>query len=249
MEDLRKQFAKLLVDIGYLPRGFRLPNNLGREQESTATTVQNATDANCNTMHHVKAVLCAGLYPNIIVAPKSDKQDDCKSAFQSFKDDVYLHPLTISLFEMELESWYCCYLEVVKVTNSFVRDATPVSEFALRTTPTVSLLYMTGKFRNSAKPATLVKHLRAQMEKMPLRIIITPENDVIGRSGSKYLIQAVTTSLFQREIKDHEGRRESNNNRIPRRREHHSSSSWAGKKEQNTRGETGTTCRWRRNLT
>ena len=51
------------------------------------------------------------------------------------------------------------------------------------------------KFRIAAKAATLVKHLRAQMETMLLRKIISPEDDITESEEGKALIQAVSALL------------------------------------------------------
>lgn len=60
MEDLKKQFSKLLKDIGFLPGSFVL----GKE----ASSIANGDHENLGL---VKAILCAGLYPNILVAPQT----------------------------------------------------------------------------------------------------------------------------------------------------------------------------------
>lgn len=220
MEDLRKQFASLLVDIGFLPKNFRLPQSFGRGRDNGRGTqdqqvsTPNISTGNGDNIHLVKAVLCAGLYPNIIVAPRtlvprdgrlSDKKaGEC--AFQSLKGDVYLHPSTISFSAKRLDSRYCCYHEIVKTSKTYVRDATPVSEFALLLFGGSLKVYHTHgvvtvddwlKFRIAAKPATLVKHLRAQMESMLLKKIVSPEEDVTGSPEGKALIQAVSTLLEQ----------------------------------------------------
>lgn len=59
MEDLRKQYHSLLIDIGFLPKKFRLKD------------MNHVANANSHNIGLIKAVLCAGLYPNIVVAPRS----------------------------------------------------------------------------------------------------------------------------------------------------------------------------------
>lgn len=219
MEDLRKQFADLLVDVGFLPRGFRLKGGHGRNScgsnSRNANDPPSAADAYSDNMPLIKAILCAGLYPNIIVAPRplvrvggmSDKQaGEC--AFQSLKGEVYLHPSTISFSEKHLDSRYCCYHEIVRTSKTYVRDCTPVSEFALLLFGGSLKVYHTHgvvtvddwlKFRISPKAAALVKHLRAQMESMLLKKIVSPTEDITGSDEAKALIQAVST-LFASEI-------------------------------------------------
>ena len=59
MEELRKQYHSLLIDIGFLPKKFRLKDT------------NHAANVNSQNIGLIKAVLCAGLYPNIVVAPRS----------------------------------------------------------------------------------------------------------------------------------------------------------------------------------
>merc|ERR1711957_149896 len=56
-------------------------------------------------------------------------------------------------------------------------------------------------FRISKKPATLVKHLRSQMESLLLKKIVSPNIDVTGSPEGKALIQAIST-LVQKETKE-----------------------------------------------
>ena len=228
IEDLREQFAALLVDIGFLPKGFRLQGSLGRggrgrgggrggrgNQAQQPQGPPSPADANSTNMALVKAILCAGLYPNIIVAPRNlvrgtlsvENKTVGECAFASTKGDVYLHPCTISFKEKTLDSRYCCYHDIVKTSKIYVRDCTSVSEFALLLFGGSLKVYHTHgvvacdewlKFRISAKPATLVKHLRAQMESMLLKKIVSPEEDVTGSKEGQALIQAVST-LLERE--------------------------------------------------
>lgn len=220
MEDLRKQFADLLVDVGFLPREFRLKggrNVRGSNNNRRPEAPPSAADVYSDNMPLIKAILCAGLYPNIIVAPRplvradgglSDKQaGEC--AFKSLKGEVYLHPSTISFSEKRLDSRYCCYHEIVRTSKTYVRDCTTVSEFALLLFGGSLKVYHTHgvvtvddwlKFRISPKAAALVKHLRAQMERMLLQKIVSPTEDITGSDESKALIEAVST-LFASEVK------------------------------------------------
>eukprot|EP00978_Attheya_sp_CCMP212_P018599 scaffold51117_cov43-Attheya_sp.AAC.3 len=220
MEDLRRQFADLLVDIGFLPKKFRLETR-GRNTKQTERKAVDfsSSDANANSqnIHLVKAILCAGLYPNIIVAPKSlvnqsgsSKADKAAGEvpFLSLKGDVYLHPSTISFKEKKLSSRYCCYHEIVKTSKIYVRDCTSVSEFAiLLFGGSLKLYHMHGvitiddwlRFRIARRPAALVKHLRSQMETMLLKKIVSPDQEVTGSPEGRALIQAIS-ALLEKEV-------------------------------------------------
>eukprot|EP00957_Ditylum_brightwellii_P009525 718855-Ditylum_brightwellii.AAC.1 len=174
-------------------------------------------NSNSENVHLLKAILCAGLYPNIIVAPRSlvwpgndRKKQVGECAFQSQKGEVYLHPCCISFKEKGLDNRYCCYHEIVKTSKIYVRDCTTVSEFALLLFGGNLKVYHTHgvatvdswlRFRIAAKPATLVKDLRAQMESMLLRKIVSPDDDVTNSPEGKALIYAVS-SLLEKETKE-----------------------------------------------
>ena len=102
IEDLRKQFHSLLIDIGFLRKKFQLKD------------MNHVNNTNSQNTGLIKAVLCAGLYPNIIVGPRvvapsiagggKSKEINNKNvgehAFRSHtKGDVYLHPSTIAFDE------------------------------------------------------------------------------------------------------------------------------------------------------
>jgi len=205
MEDLRRQFAGLLKDIGFLPKSFQLKS------------LDNAENANSTNTGLLKAVLCAGLYPNIIVAPRelagstNSKKIAGEHAFRSYsKGDVYLHPSSVAFGESKLDSRYCCYHEMVRTSKTYVRDCTSVSAMAvllfggkLEVYQTHGICSVDGwlKFQIDAKPATLVKYLRSQMERVLVRKIVKPEQDVVGTEDGKAMIESISL-LFQREAEE-----------------------------------------------
>ncbi|KAG7344957.1 ATP-dependent helicase HrpA [Nitzschia inconspicua] len=205
MEDLRRQFRSLLVDIGFLSSDFRL-NDLNH-----------ASNANSNNIGLIRAVLCAGLYPNVIVAPKSvissapPRPSDKKMGEVPFrsrtKGEVFLHPSTIAFEELRLDSRYCCYHELVRTSKTYVRDCTTISPLALLLFGGALEVYQSHgvcsvdgwlKFRIDAKPATLIKYLRNNMERMLLEKILHPQQDVMATKEGKALIDSISR-LFESE--------------------------------------------------
>lgn len=206
MEELRKQFAALLVDIGFLPSDFRLDGNSG----GPCASLTSDANVNAGNIDLLKAVLCAGLYPNIILAPRplvngTSKQEAGEMAFQSrSKGEVYLHPSTLSFSAKKLEYRYCCFREIMQTRKLYVRDATVVSPFALLLFGGALNVYHEDgvvtvdewlKFRIARTPATLVKYLRSQMENMLLRKIVAPEDDVSSTPAAKAVIESISTLL------------------------------------------------------
>jgi HrpA-like RNA helicase len=206
MEDHRKHYASLLVDSGFLPKSSRLSNG----KTPSDHTVVHAANANAGNVALLKAVLCAGLYPNILVAPRplvngTATQQAGETAFQSnSKGEVYLHPCTILYSAKKLESRYCCFHEIVRTSKMFVRDCTTVNPIALVLFGgSIEIYHREGvisvdewlKFRISTLQATLMKHLRVQMESILLQKILSPEDNTANSATGRALIESISVLL------------------------------------------------------
>lgn len=80
----------------------------------------------------MRAVLCAGLYPNVLeVLPPS--RPGGEPSFKSPDGKVQLHPCSVNFGvpASKLGSRYVFYHEKVKTSAVFVRDCTPVEPYAL----------------------------------------------------------------------------------------------------------------------
>ena len=185
---LRKQLENYMLDIGF----------------SAPAASSGFISIDSNEMHLIRAVIAAGLYPNIIVAPKSIASTAGEVAFRGQKGEVYLHPCTIAFSAKKLDSRYCCYHEIVKTSKVYVRDCTAVSKFAILLFGGALKVYQSHgvaavddwlKFRITAKPATLVKYLRSSMEALLLEKIMNPEVDVNASQKGKAVIDAVSALL------------------------------------------------------
>lgn len=194
MLQLRRQLEKYMLDIG-----FSLP---------ASSSYLLSVDS--NDMHLVRAVIAAGLYPNIIVAPQvfSGKTAG-EVAFRGRQGEVYLHPCTNAFSAHRLASRYCCYHEIVKTSKVFVRDCTTVSKFAILLFGGALKVYQSHgivvvddwlTFRIQAKPATLVKYLRNTIEALLLETIMNPQLDVSGTSKGKAVIDTVSALLKMESI-------------------------------------------------
>ena len=198
MEDLRRQYASLLSEIGFLPDGFRLNSR----QESFA-------NSNSSKDTIVRAVLCAGLYPNVVVAPRTlmetsnARQTAGEVPWRSRQGDAYLHPSALAFSACHIPSRYAVYYEMVKTSKLYVRDSTPVNPLALLLFGgTLNLHRVQGaltvdqwlQFRVTPQTATLLKHLRAQMEAMLLKKILSPSEEV----DNKLVLKAVEALLEER---------------------------------------------------
>ncbi|XP_072988062.1 DExH-box ATP-dependent RNA helicase DExH1 isoform X2 [Typha latifolia] len=112
MEDMRNQFVDLLSDIGFVnkAKGAKAYNHYGDDLEM------------------VCAILCAGLYPNVIQCKRRGK----RTAFYS-KDvgKVDIHPSSVNAGVHQFPLPYMVYSEKVKTTSIYIRDSTNISDYAL----------------------------------------------------------------------------------------------------------------------
>lgn len=76
----------------------------------------------------VSAVLCAGLYPNVIQCKKRGK----RTAFYSKEvGKVDIHPSSVNAGVHIFPLPYMVYSEKVKTSNIYIRDSTNISDYAL----------------------------------------------------------------------------------------------------------------------
>lgn len=91
---------------------------------------EHRSNANGGNIQLIKAVVCAGLYPNVAVAPSSLCPSSSFSSkagrgaktagevpFQGRKGPMYLHPMMVSFDRKEFDSRYGVYHEVVKTSK------------------------------------------------------------------------------------------------------------------------------------
>jgi len=188
---LKRQLEKYMRDIGF----------------SSKPKGRNSTNHNdVQELHLIRAVIAAGLYPNIVIAPRSLQGKTAgEVTFRGQKvREIYLHPSTIAFTATELESRYGCYHEIVKTSKVYIRDSTAVSKFAILLFGGSLKVYQTHgvaavdewlKFRIDAKSATLVKYLRSSMEALLLEKIMDPAIDVASSKKGKAVIEAVSSLL------------------------------------------------------
>jgi hypothetical protein len=140
IEETRKHLHRMLLDIGFASR-----KDKQRDNENSAN------------MKLVRAVLCAGLYPNIckiephfdskgslpLAPPSHDHEIDlirflrffaggvqyCR--FKTRSEEVYLHPTSVNHNVKTFSSKWLVYHEKVKTSKVYLRDSTMISIFPL----------------------------------------------------------------------------------------------------------------------
>uniref|UniRef100_A0A665WCW9 Putative ATP-dependent RNA helicase DHX57 n=1 Tax=Echeneis naucrates TaxID=173247 RepID=A0A665WCW9_ECHNA len=145
---LKRQFAELLSDIGFIKEGLRA--RIIERMCSTGTDgVLEATgpEANLNSenIRLMSAMLCAALYPNVVQvrSPQGNYKMTSKGAMKMqpkanelrfmTKNDgcVHVHPSSVNYMVRHYSSPYLVYHEKVKTSRVFIRDCSMVSVYPL----------------------------------------------------------------------------------------------------------------------
>ncbi|OVA07164.1 Helicase [Macleaya cordata] len=169
MEDMRKQFLDLLSDIGFVnkAKGAKAYNHYSDDLEM------------------VSAILCAGLYPNVVQCKRRGK----RTAFYTKEvGKVDIHPASVNAGVHLFPLPYMVYSEKVKTTSIYVRDSTNISDYALllfggslipsKTGEGIEMLEGYLHFSASKSVLDLIKKLRGELDKLLGRKIEEPALDI-----------------------------------------------------------------------
>jgi ATP-dependent RNA helicase DHX57 len=208
----RRQYAEILADLGFVPQDYPgaaaaagyNPGSAGGAAGSAAAeafTRPGGVDQFAGHARVVKAVLCAGLYPQLlrVDAPAAKFQHTSGGAFEvdatakqlKFFDRergrVFLHPSSSNFNRGRFESGWLVFSELVQTSKVFVRESSMV--------PVYSVLLFGGElgvshgagvvrvdgwatFRAPARIAVLVRELRAEVAALLGRKVADPGVDL-----------------------------------------------------------------------
>ncbi|XP_064642858.1 ATP-dependent DNA/RNA helicase DHX36-like isoform X2 [Lineus longissimus] len=164
LTNMRKQFADLLFDLGFI---------------STKSPTDADVNINAGNNKLLRAVLCAGLYPNVGKIPSQRKKGKVKRIWKIFtKNDgrVNIHPKSVNYEEPFPYKWLVYYLKM-KTTKVYLYDATAISPYPLLFFGgDITIKNVDGDecvvvddwivFKASQKIASLVKDLRHELDKV-----------------------------------------------------------------------------------
>lgn len=169
MDDMRMQFLDLLSDIGFVNKS-RGPS---------------AYNQYSHDLEMVCAVLCAGLYPNVVQCKRRGK----RTAFYTKEvGKVDIHPGSVNAGVHIFPLPYMVYSEKVKTTSIYIRDSTNISDYALllfggnllptKTGDGIEMLGGYLHFSASKSVLDLMKKLRSELDKLLNRKIEEPGFDI-----------------------------------------------------------------------
>ncbi|XP_021743071.1 DExH-box ATP-dependent RNA helicase DExH7, chloroplastic [Chenopodium quinoa] len=206
IRDMRVQLGTLLADIGLI----HLPDDYqGRRKGNLDGWFSNASQPFNKHANHcavVKAILCAGLYPNVaatvdgIHAPAlGNLRQSLKSiskgspAWYDGKREVHIHPSSVNGDSKIFQHPFLVFLEKVETHKVFLRDTTIISPYSLllfggsiQVQHQLGLVTVDGwlKVAAPAQTAVLFKELRSTLQSVLDGLIRNPqratvENEVV----------------------------------------------------------------------
>ncbi|TPX62526.1 hypothetical protein PhCBS80983_g00252 [Powellomyces hirtus] len=205
VSDLRKQYLDTLISLEYVPRTYC--------ENDADPSEGNAHTANAKV---VKAVLVAGLYPNLARVRLPDVQYDktahgsvavaAKSRDIKFYDQtggrVFIHPASLNFTQNKFDDPLIVFQQKVSTSKVFLRDTTlcsawPVLMFGgiLKVEHEGRSLSIDGTWRFQAFPriTALVNGLRALLDKVLERKIADPSLDIGSTQVVRVMLELITT--------------------------------------------------------
>ncbi|KAK6183551.1 hypothetical protein SNE40_011010 [Patella caerulea] len=173
LRDMKKQLAKLLQEVGF-------------------TTSSDPTDPTANlhssNLSLVKAVVCAGLYPNVAKIGKTPRASGKGTTTVKLNlkggQKAAMHPVSVNAKCSSFKSRWVIFHQKLKTSAIYVHDCTTISPYPLLFFGgDIRLIYDEGDcvsvddwivFKASPETAQLVKDMRFQLDRLLERKITHP---------------------------------------------------------------------------
>ncbi|PWA37316.1 RNA helicase family protein [Artemisia annua] len=188
--DMRLQFLDLLSDIGFVDK-------------SKGANVYNQYS---DDMEMVCAVLCAGLYPNVVQCKRRGKRT---ALYTKEVGKVDIHPASVNAGVHLFPLPYMVYSEKVKTSNVYIRDSTNISDYALlmfggKLVPSkngdgIEMLDGYLQFSASKSVMGLIQKLRGEVDRLLKRKIEDPKMDVYAEG--KGVVAALVELLHNQNVR------------------------------------------------
>ncbi|XP_047970216.1 DExH-box ATP-dependent RNA helicase DExH1 isoform X1 [Salvia hispanica] len=168
IEDMRFQFLDLLAGIGFVNK-----------------SQVNAYNQYSYDLEMICAILCAGLYPNIVQCKRRGK----RTAFYTKEvGKVDIHPGSVNAGIFMFPLPYLVYSEKVKTSSIYIRDSTNISDYALlmfggnllpsQSGDGIEMLGGYLHFSASKTVLDLIRRLRGELDGLLTRKIKEPTLDI-----------------------------------------------------------------------
>ncbi|KAL7119617.1 hypothetical protein ACP275_02G073900 [Erythranthe tilingii] len=185
IRDMRIQFGTLLADIGLI----NIPKVGWKRKEKLDNWLSDLSQPFNKYSSHsvvVKAILCAGLYPN--VAAIEGGSTGARPVWNDGKREVHIHPSSVNSSQKTFQYPFLVFLEKVETTKVYLRDTTIVSPYSiLLFGGSINVQHQTGliivdnwlKMAAPAQTAVLFKELRFTLHSILKELISKPQNSTV----------------------------------------------------------------------
>ncbi|CAL5379861.1 unnamed protein product [Camellia sinensis] len=143
IRDMRIQFGTLLADIGLinLPKDYQGKKN--EKLDSWLSDMSQLFNMHSNHSSIVKAIICAGLYPNVaatedgivktvgVLNQSAAPATKGRPAWYDGKREVHIHPSSINSNLKAFQYPFIVFLEKVETNKVFLRDTTVISPYSI----------------------------------------------------------------------------------------------------------------------
>ncbi|XP_076947486.1 DExH-box ATP-dependent RNA helicase DExH7, chloroplastic isoform X2 [Bidens hawaiensis] len=218
IRDMRVQFGTLLADIGLieLPRNYQIGGKWKEKLDSWFSDTSQTFNVYSNHSSVVKALLCAGLYPNVAATEQGISEKALNSLRQSVgptidesnvwfdgRRVVHIHPSSVNSNLKTFQHPFLVFLEKVETTKVFLRDTTITSPYAiLLFGGAMNIQHQTGlvtidgwlKMAAPAQTAVLFKELRLTLHSILKELIRKPQTANIAENN---VIQSIVHLLLE----------------------------------------------------
>ncbi|GAB2229700.1 hypothetical protein Droror1_Dr00013952 [Drosera rotundifolia] len=213
IRDMRIQFGTLLADIGliHLPRDHQFISKKNQNLDQWFSDASQPFNKYAQDSAVLKAVLCAGLYPNVaakaegIYAPAlGNFKQLLQSATRSYpswydgRREVRIHPSSVNSGTKAFQYPFVVFLEKVETHKVFLRDTSVISPYSLLLFGgSISIQHQMGvitvdgwlNLTASAQTAVLFKELRLTLDKVLKDLISHPERGAVDNEMVQSIIQ------------------------------------------------------------
>ncbi|KAJ9552389.1 hypothetical protein OSB04_016434 [Centaurea solstitialis] len=218
IRDMRVQFGTLLADIGLidLPKNYQIGGKWKEKLDSWFSDTTQPFNVYSNHSSVVKAVLCAGLYPNVAATEQGISEKALGSLRQSAgptmddshvwfdgRREVHIHPTSLNSNSKTFQYPFLVFLEKVETTKVFLRDTTITSPYSiLLFGGSMNIQHQTGvvtidgwlKMAAPAQTAVLFKELRLTLHSILKELIRKPQTTNIAENS---VIQSIVHLLLE----------------------------------------------------
>ncbi|KAI9107308.1 hypothetical protein K1719_021696 [Acacia pycnantha] len=218
IREMRIQFGSLLADIGLisLPKYYQMDGRKKGNLDSYLSDTSQPFNINANHPAIVKAILCAGLYPNVAASEQgivatvlsnlrqsSSSANTDRAVWYDGRREVHIHPSSINSSSKAFQYPFLVFLEKVETNRVFLRDTSIISPYPiLLFGGSINVQHQTGlviidgwlRLTAPAQIAVLFKELRLTLHSILKELIRKPE---VGIALNNEILKSIINLLLE----------------------------------------------------